>query len=156
MAAIGKRPDIEEKIGLIANRIVRGRFAKKNKSVMWYRLNRVTAITASALTSIGLANPLLLLASDKGDITLSQAFNSWNGLPKWLSILGVILFIIGSIARAFYRQEKVEEKAAQSLVLSEAMDRLEVEMQRYLELPEPVEPWPNYTCPILKKRQGSN
>src|SRR5919106_5400908 len=99
MAAIGKRPDIEDKIGLIANRIVRGRFDQKNRSVMWYRLNRVTTITASALTSIGLANPLLLLASGKGgETTLSQAFNSWSGLPKWLSILGVILFGLGTIA----------------------------------------------------------
>jgi hypothetical protein len=140
MAAVGQRPDIEGKILLIGDRIVRGRLARKNSAVKWYRVNRVATIAASALTSIGLTSPLLLLLSDQGNtITLSKAFESWNGVPRLFSFLGVGVFVVGTVALAFYRQEKVEEKAIQSLSLVEAMERLEGDLHRHLEEREPME-----------------
>ncbi|SOD03735.1 hypothetical protein SAMN05216486_11717 [bacterium JGI 053] len=140
MATVGQRPDIEGKVSQIGDRIVRGKAAKANSAVKWYRINRVATITASALTSIGLTNPLLhLVSDDESKVTLSQVFNSWNGVPKLFSFAGVGIFIVGTIALAFYRQDNVEKKAIQSLGLGEAMDQLESEMRKHLETEEPIE-----------------
>ena len=141
MASPGERPDIESKIEHIGDRIVRGRLAKGNAAVKWYRLYRATTIAASALTSIGLTNPLITLLGDKGsEVTVAQAFGTWSGLPMVFSFLGVFAFVVAAVAFAFYRQEKIEERAIQSLGLSEAMQRLEVEFLTSLEQQDPMEP----------------
>jgi len=72
MAELGQRPDIERKVELIADRIVRGKFAKNNKSVQWFRIHRAATLVASTLTSAGLAHPFLSLFSEQGQKPTNQ------------------------------------------------------------------------------------
>ena len=140
MAIAGERPDIEGKVALISDRIVRARRANKNQAILLSRIRTTAAVVASTLTTIGLTNPLLALVSGNGEQTLNQAFSiSWYGLPKVFSFLGVVLFIIVALALALYKQAKIDEKAIQSLSLVEAFQRLEIDFERSLEQDEPVE-----------------
>jgi len=139
MAAIGDRPDIEDAIAQIADRLVRGTKAQNNPEILISRVYQVTTVAASTLTSIGLANPLFSLLSGEGQkVTVSQAFNGWYGLPKLFSVVGVIVFVVVAFALAFYREAKIGEKATQSLGLIAAFERVEVDLQRCLELKEPM------------------
>jgi hypothetical protein len=140
MATVGQRPDIEGKIGLIADRIVRARLAKKNRAIMLSRIRTGAAVLGSTLTTIGLTNPLVSLLSGKGNQSLDQAFSvAWFGLPKIFSFVGVGVFIATAIALAFYKQAKIDEKAIQSLGLVEAFVRLELDFERNLEQAEPIQ-----------------
>jgi hypothetical protein len=139
VAQPGQRPDIEGKISLIADRLVRGQDARADKSIILSRFRAATAIIASTLTTMGLANPLISLAAGRDDQKLSAVFDAFFGLPKIFSFVGVAIFIITAIGLAFYRQAKVDEKAVQSLALSDAFDRLEIELFGDLELAEPIQ-----------------
>lgn len=139
MAQPGQRPDIEDKISLIADRIVRGQDAKADKSILLSRVRAAAAVVASTLTTMGLANPLFSLASGKEDEKLSAVFGAFLGLPKIFSVVGVTIFVITAIGLAFYKQAKVDEKAVQSVALSDAFDRLEIDLLGDLELAEPIQ-----------------
>lgn len=140
MAKPGERPDIETKIRPIADRIIRARLAKKNRAILLARVRNVAAVTASALTTIGLSNPLFSLVSGKEDQTLNQAFSvAWFGLPKLFSIVGVVIFFFTALALTYYKQAKVEEKAIQSLGLIDAFETVETNLQSGLEQPEPTQ-----------------
>lgn len=140
MAMAGQRPDIEGKVALISDRIVRARRAKGNRAIFYSQIRTLAAVVASTLTTIGLTNPLVALVSGNGEQTLNQAFSmSWYGLPKFFSFLGVVLFILLALALALYKQFKIDEKAIQSLSLVEAFERLEIDFERSLEQQEPIE-----------------
>lgn len=140
MAMAGQRPDIEGKVALISDRIVRARLAKENRAILFSKIRTAAAVVASTLTTIGLTNPLLALVSGNGEQTLNQAFStSWYGLPRLFSFVGVVLFILVALALAFYKQAKIDEKAIQSLSLVEAFERLEIDFERSLEQQEPIE-----------------
>lgn len=139
MATPGQRPDIEGKISLIADRLVRGKDAKADRSIILSRVRAGAAIIGSTLTTMGLTNPLISLASGKDDQKLSAVFGAFYGLPKIFSFVGVAIFLVTAIALAFYRQAKIDDKAVQSLALSDAFDRLEIELQGGLEQLEPIQ-----------------
>lgn len=140
MAEPGQRPDIERKVAQISDRIVRGMQAEKDPAIKISRAYKAASLVASSLTSIGLSNPLIaLITGDGKKITVSQAFESWHGLPKMCSFVGIVLFVVTAILMAFYKQGKVEERAVLSLGLFEAFKRLEVELVRHIEKIEPME-----------------
>lgn len=138
MASRGERTDIERAIKSIANRIVRGKHARHNKAVKFYRVNRALTLVASTFTSIGVSNPLLTVLSGQSTTpTIGEAFKSFNGLPIIFSVIGVVCFIIVILLKQFYVEEGVEKKAVQALGLFESLVRLEVRFRNYLDLAEP-------------------
>ena len=139
MAQPGDRPDIEQKIECIANRIVRGKLAKKNWDVKIYRLNRDLTVLASALGSAGLGHPILTVLSDQGETPpLSAALAQFSGLTMWISIAAGALYVAILLGKRFYQSGEVEKRAIQSLAAFEVFDRLEVQLAGALEVPEPL------------------
>ncbi len=140
MAAPGQRPDIEKKIVLISDRIVRAYQAKNNRSILLFRIRTAAAVIGSTLMTVGLENPLLSLASGKGDQTLNYTFGaSWYGLPKIFSFFGVGIFVLVAIALAFYKQAKIDERAIQSIALVDAFEGVESRLVLSLEDEEPIQ-----------------
>jgi hypothetical protein len=140
MAQPGERTDVEKKIEAIAPRILRGLAAKKNKEVMLYRLNKYSTLVGSTLTGVGLSNPLLsALAGGKNRPNVEEAFTSFNGLPIFFTVAGVVIFLGVILAKNIYASEDIEKKAVQSLGLYESVGRLKLKFEHYLELDEPME-----------------
>jgi hypothetical protein len=139
MANPGERHDIEEKVELIADRIVRGKAAKNNREVSFYRLNRGATLVASTLTGAGISNPILsVLAGHEKTPSITDAFASFHWLPAWLSVTGVAIFLILLVARQFYVDEGFEKRAIQSLSLSESFSALETNFRGKLQVGEPM------------------
>jgi|GEM_PF-5598616 len=139
MANPGERRDIEEKVELIAERIVRGKEAKKNRVVFFYRLNRLATILASALTGMGVSNPLLtIFTGNSSGAKLQEAFTSFNGFPIWLSVLGITIFVLLFVARQFFVEEGYEKKAIQSISVYESFVALETDFRGRLQNKDPM------------------
>jgi hypothetical protein len=135
MAVSGERQDIEDKIKPIADRLVRGKSAKDSRAVLAYRIRTWAVVAGATLTSLGVTSPLISMISDHGNVKISDVLGPF---PKSVSFIGVGIFILVAIALAFYNKGKVVEKAIQSLALTDAFDRLEIEFQNGLEQPEPI------------------
>lgn len=140
MAKLGERCDIEEKVELIADRIVRGKAAKSNREVSFYRLNRGATLVASTLTGAGISNPILsIFAGRDNSPSITDAFTSFHALPAWLSATGVAIFLILLVVRQFYVDEGFEKRAIQSLSLYESFDALDTDFIGKLQVSQPIE-----------------
>ncbi len=137
MAKRGERPDIEEKLELISERIVRGKEAKNNRVVIFHRLNRIATIIASVLTGMGISNPLLTI-SKGGNAKIQDAFTDFNGLPIWLLAIGIVIFVALIVARQFFVEEGYEKKAIQSVSVHDSFIDLEPDFKSKLQVKEPM------------------
>jgi hypothetical protein len=138
MAAPGHRADIEAKIRSIANRLVRGKSARRTRTVWLSRIRTIVAVVGSTLTSIGLTNPLIALAAGR-EQSITATFSAWGGLPKYVSFVGVTIFLISAVLLALYTQAKIDEKATQSRAVADMFDRLEVKFEGVLDWREPIQ-----------------
>ena len=137
MADRGQRPDIEEKLELISERIVRGKEAKNNRVVVFHRLNRIATIIASVLTGMGISNPFLTVFKG-GNAKIQEAFTDFNGLPIWLLAIGIVIFVALLVARQFFVEEGYEKKAIQSVSVYDSFIDLEPDFKSKLQVREPI------------------
>jgi hypothetical protein len=140
MAKPGDRSDIEREIREIVNRVVRGSRAKDGKITFWYRLNEVTTIVASCVTSAGVSHPIFVfLASKSGEPALENALSAMQGFPAFFGGAGFLLLIAIAIGRKYYIANKVESKYAQAEALFENFKRIELRLRNHLLHPEPMQ-----------------
>jgi len=139
MAKPGERADIENKVGEIANRIVRGKKALENREVRWYRVNYVAKLVASVSMSAGFSPPLIALIGGEGKgETLQAAIGQLEGLPVYLSVLGFTVFGVLAIMQRIYVDKDYEKKAIQAISMFEAFQRIGIQMQQRLPVTDPM------------------
>src|SRR5262245_52358878 len=139
MANPGERLDIENKINQIGDRIVRGKSGEKSNVVYFSHFQKGLAVGASTLTTLGLASPITAVFTGKGNATVNDVFDSWYGLPKFLSTFGIIVSVVALVAVVVFRQINVEEKAAQLSGLADGFKQLETQLKQYLEMDQPLQ-----------------
>lgn len=138
MATVGQRPDIESKIEHIAERIIRGRRAKDNQAVKIYRILRISTIVASAAASAGLSHPIISVLQSPGNVDKASVISDTvPGLPLWLTIASVLIYIALFVMRQWYHTDNIEKKAVQSLAAHDSFIRLEAQLEGLLEDEEP-------------------
>jgi hypothetical protein len=132
------RPDIEQAIMNISDFIVRGKAARRNGAVRWYRINKAFVGIASALGSAGVSHPFLSIITGE-NVSVQRLAESLPQRSIVILVLGVALFFGIAIAQHYYKEKEVEKTAILSLSLAESYELLEREIDLALPYPEPLD-----------------
>ena len=136
MAQKGERIGIENAIRKVSALVVRGKAASENKAVRLARVQKVVGVVATALTSFGLASPVLNAIQGK-DVNLEQTRQSFAGLPFFVLLLGGLLIIAILIANQLMKEGNIATTAVLSQALSDSFGKLADQVRGVLPYEDP-------------------
>ena len=139
MAQIGQRPDVEDKIREITNRIVRGKHARDNPAISFYRFAAYLKTISVGLTGIGIGNPFVAVLDGRGSQpTIAAVAASFHGVPLIVFVGGIAVYVFIVVAQRLITSGNLEQKAVHSLALFDTMRRFDLQLRARLAVADPM------------------